>query len=72
MSTTFCKINVKHVQDNKYVNIKYKLNKLTGVYTSYKAGIGGFSVVLKVTRQQVCNCVCFVRDRMCVRAYVCL
>ena len=25
---TFCKINIKHVQDNKQVEIKYKLNKL--------------------------------------------
>ena len=30
MSKTFCRINVKRVQDNKYVKIKYKLNKLTG------------------------------------------
>ena len=34
---TLCKINVKHVQDNKYVKLKHKLNKLTGVYTSYTA-----------------------------------
>ena len=39
MSMTLCKITVKHVQDNKQVKIKYgnKLNKLTGVHTSYKA-----------------------------------
>ena len=37
MSMTFCKINVKHVKDNKWIKIKYKLNKQTSVYTSYTA-----------------------------------
>ena len=37
MSMTFCIINVKHVKDNKEVHIKYKLNKLTSVCTSYTA-----------------------------------
>ena len=31
MSITFCKINIKYVQDNKQVKIKYKLIKLTGM-----------------------------------------
>ena len=54
MSMTFCKINVKHVQDNKKVKIKYKLNKLTGVYTSYTArNRWVFNSLLKATRQQV-------------------
>ena len=37
MSMTLCKINVKNVEGNKQVTFKYKLNKLTGVYTSYTA-----------------------------------
>ena len=51
---TLCRINVKHAQDNKWVKIKYKLNKLTGVYTSYIArNRWVFNSLLKVTRQQV-------------------
>ena len=55
MTMTFCKIkiNVKHMQDNKYVK-KYKFNKLLYIYTSStQPGIGGFSSLSKVTRQLV-------------------
>ena len=37
---TFCKINLKHVKDNKYIKIKYKVNKLTSVYV-LSTGHGG-------------------------------
>ena len=51
---TLCKINVKHILNNKQVKIKYKLNKQTGVYTSHTAwNRWVFNSHLKVTRQQV-------------------
>ena len=53
MSMTFCKINVKHVQDNKEIKIKYKLNQLTGVDTSYTArNRWVFNSLIKVTTHE--------------------
>ena len=51
---TLCEISVKHVQDNNKAHKLYKLNKLTGVYTSCTArNKWVFNSLLKVTRQQV-------------------